>query len=279
MPTEAVQHVRRMRGGAQAHLMRARDGHFYVVKFQNNPQHPRVLANEFLATRLAERVGLPVPVADIVDVSSWLIENTPALRIEIGGGSTLCFAGPQFGARYVCDPGEGVVFDYLPESMMARIKNSTAFAGMLVVDKWLGNANGRQAVFWKKGTERKYTVTFIDQGYCFNAGEWNFPDSALRGVYARNSVYEHVSGWESFDPWLRRVENFDPEDIREVAGAIPPEWLAGDWLALEKLVEAVIERRGQVRELIRSFRDSTRQPFPAWQETPDAKKLSTVNPV
>jgi hypothetical protein len=35
MPTEAVQHVRRMRGGAQAHLMRARDGHFYVVKFQN----------------------------------------------------------------------------------------------------------------------------------------------------------------------------------------------------------------------------------------------------
>jgi hypothetical protein len=27
--------VRRMRGGAQAHLMRADDGHFYVVKFQN----------------------------------------------------------------------------------------------------------------------------------------------------------------------------------------------------------------------------------------------------
>ena len=49
MPTEAVQHVRRMRGGAQAHLMRAADGHFYVVKFQNNLQHLRVLANEFLA--------------------------------------------------------------------------------------------------------------------------------------------------------------------------------------------------------------------------------------
>jgi HipA-like kinase len=279
MPTEAVQHVRRMRGGAQAHLMRARDGHFYVVKFQNNPQHLRVLANEFLATRLAERVGLPVPVADIVDVSPWLIENTPALRIEIGSSVTLCSAGPQFGARYVCDPGEGVVFDYLPESMMARVKNSGSFAGMLVVDKWLGNANGRQAVFWKKGPERKYTVTFIDQGYCFNAGEWNFPDSALRGVYARNSVYEQVSGWESFDPWLRRVETFDPEAIREIAGEIPPQWLGADWQALTKLVEAVIERRGKVRELIRAFRDSSRQPFAAWQETPDAKKLSQGNPV
>lgn len=68
MPVEVVQHVRRMRGGAQAHLMRADDGHFYVVKFQNNPQHLRVLANELLATRLAESVGLPVPVTEIVMV-------------------------------------------------------------------------------------------------------------------------------------------------------------------------------------------------------------------
>ena len=46
--------------------MRADDGHFYVVKFQNNPQHLRVLANELLATRLAESVGLPVPITEIV---------------------------------------------------------------------------------------------------------------------------------------------------------------------------------------------------------------------
>jgi len=31
MAIDAVQHVRRMRGGAQSHLMRAQDGHFYVV--------------------------------------------------------------------------------------------------------------------------------------------------------------------------------------------------------------------------------------------------------
>lgn len=31
----AVQHVRRMRGGAQSHLMRASDGNYYVVKFRN----------------------------------------------------------------------------------------------------------------------------------------------------------------------------------------------------------------------------------------------------
>src|SRR5215470_7271837 len=85
MPVEAVQHVRRMRGGAQAHLMRADDGHFYVVKFQDNPQHLRVLANELIATRLAETVGLPVPVTEIVAVREWLIENTPELSVDLSG--------------------------------------------------------------------------------------------------------------------------------------------------------------------------------------------------
>ncbi len=264
MPTEAVQHVRRMRGGAQAHLMRARDGHYYVVKFQNNPQHLRVLPNELLATRLAERIGLPVPVTEVVEVGAWLIANTPELRVETGGDPVPCAAGLQFGARYVCDPAQAQIFDYLPDSLMHKVRNLAAFAGMLALDKWLGNANGRQAVFWKKPKEQKYNVSFIDQGYCFNAGEWDFPDSALRGIYARNCVYEQIRGWESFSPWLQLIEDFDPGTIEEIAGAIPPEWTGHDWQALGKLVEAIVDRRRKVRELIAAFRDSSRKPFPAW---------------
>jgi glutathione synthase/RimK-type ligase-like ATP-grasp enzyme len=73
-----------MRGGAQSHLMFADDGHYYIVKFQNNPQHIRVLANELLATRIAERTGLPVPVTEVIEVSPWLIENSPELCIKTG---------------------------------------------------------------------------------------------------------------------------------------------------------------------------------------------------
>ncbi|HLK52102.1 MAG TPA: HipA family kinase [Candidatus Angelobacter sp.] len=273
MPVEAVQHIRRMRGGAQSHLMRADDGHFYVVKFQNNPQHLRVLANELIATRLAEGIGLPVPVTEIVSVREWLVENTPELCMDVGGNFSRCKSGLQFGARFVCDPAEGQVFDYLPESMLPKVRNLTAFAGMLAADKWLGNANGRQAVFWKKSQERKYTATFIDQGYCFNAGEWNFPDSALRGVYARNLAYQHVTGWESFEPWLSRIENFAPAAIHKIAGTVPPEWTGNDWGELEKLTENIVERRSKVRELITAFRNSTRQPFPAWG-MPAAEKVS-----
>src|SRR4051812_13745959 len=111
-----------MRGGAQSHLMRCDDGHFYVVKFQNNPQHRRVLANELLATRLAERAGLPVPQTRVIEVSEWLIEHTPELRVQSGSASEHCEAGLQFGARFVVDPLEGQVFDY------CRRRCSTAFA-------------------------------------------------------------------------------------------------------------------------------------------------------
>ncbi len=77
---KALEQIRRMRGRAQCHLMRCSDGHYYVVKFQNNPQHRRILVNELLGTCLAARLGLPtVPVA-IIDVPEELIRLTPDLQ-------------------------------------------------------------------------------------------------------------------------------------------------------------------------------------------------------
>jgi hypothetical protein len=255
-----------MRGGAQSHLMRCCDGQFYVVKFLNNPQHLRVLANDMLATRLAERAGLPVPVTEVVEVGNWLVEHTPELHVQLAHNVIPCKAGLQFGSRYVVNPMEGQVFDYIPMEMLDRVRNVDAFAGMLVMDKWTGNANGRQAAFWRKLREKKYTASFIDQGYCFNAGEWTFPDYPLRGVYARNEVYQDIKGWESFEPWLSRIEKMDEGVVWNLADGIPPEWYAGEWDELEKLVRTLIGRRQLVRGLIELFRVSTRRPFPLWAE-------------
>ena len=255
-----------MRGGAQGHMIRCSDGNFYVVKFRNNPQHLRVLANEMLATRLAEAVGLPVPTTDVVEVSDWLVEHTAELNIQLAGNVIRCQPGLHFGSRYVVDPLQGQVFDYFPTAMLERVRNLEAFAGMLVLDKWTGNANGRQAAFWRKARERKYTAAFIDQGYCFNAGEWNFPDYPLRGVYAHNEVYAGVQGWQSFEPWLSNVESMKEDCIWASAACIPPEWYGGEWAALENLVRCLIERRTRVRELIMAFRVSQRRPFPCWIE-------------
>lgn len=264
MAVIATQHIRRMRGGAQGQLMLAGDGHLYVVKFRNNPQHTRVLANELLAARLALAVGLTAPEPAIVEVSKWLVENTPELRIELARSTEACAAGLNFGSRYVGGLMPGQVVDFLPEEELAQIHHAGEFAGILALDKWTGNANGRQAVFARRQRERRYRPHFIDFGYCFHAGDWKFEDIPLRGVYYRNSVYRAVTGFDSFEPWLTRLETLSPDVIWQQAADIPPDWYGEDLNALETLVEQLIYRRGRIRELIDDFRRSDRNPFPNW---------------
>jgi hypothetical protein len=253
-----------MRGGAQSQLMLGADGRLWVVKFRNNPQGERVLANELIATRLAEAIGLTVPQTDVIDVSAWLVENSPEMWVDAAGGRERCASGLAFGSLFVGGLMPGQVVDYLPEEMLPDVRNVAEFAGMLCVDKWTGNANGRQAVFHRKPRERRYRATFIDQGFCFNANLWSFPDSPLRGVYQRNRVYDSVTGWQSFEPWLGRLESMDADALFRIAEEAPPEWYGGDTAPLERLMEQLLERRGRVRELIEAFRDSDRQPFPNW---------------
>lgn len=263
-----------MRGGAQSHLMLCSDSHLYVVKFQNNPQHLRVLANELFASRLGEALGLPFPPSEIVEVTDWLIDNTPDLTILHNRGQERCASGLQYGSRFAAGLNSGpTIVDYLPEEHLREVRNLSEFAGVLVFDKWTGNVNGRQAIFQKSPKEPQYTATFIDQGYCFSAGEWRFFDAPLRGVYPRNLVYRMITGWESFEPWLKRVESFPEQQVWSIAEAVPPEWY-GDLAEMEKLVESLLQRRSQVRSLIESFRDCGREPFPNWGKKPEEIKES-----
>jgi hypothetical protein len=260
----AVQHIRKLRGGSQAHLMRASDGAYWVTKFSNNPQHVKVLANEMLATRMGQALGLPVPRVETIDVSQWLIEHTPDLRVDLGGSSIPCQAGKHLASIYVQDPSDGPVFDYLPDALLESVRNVADFARILVLDRWTCNSDGRQAVFSRKERQRRYWATFIDQGYCFNAGEWTFPDSPLRGVYAKNCVYKNVTGWHAFEPALTLAEKMDIHEIWRIASEIPPEWYEFDTIGLDRLVETLYRRRAILRDLIVAFRTSSRNPFPNW---------------
>jgi len=117
--------------------------------------------------------------------SSWADR---AFRVEAANNWARCMRDHSFPDRPL---------DYLPDGLLERVVNVADFARVLVLDKWTCNADGRQAVFHhKRPRSRRYTATFVDQGYCFNAGEWTFPDYPLRGVYATNCVYQGVTGWE-----------------------------------------------------------------------------------
>jgi hypothetical protein len=262
----AVEHIRRMRGGAQSHLMRCSDDAYYVVKFQNNPQHRRVLANEVLGSVLAARLGLPATPFAVVEVRKELIRLTDELVMQVGVTRTPCMPGLQFGSRFPGDPAQMTVFDFLPDESLLEVENRDDFLGMLVFDKWTCNTNGRQAVFFRETGKSRYQARMIDHGFCFNAGEWNFPDAPLRGLYARQRVYDSVVGLSSFERWLASLESAAMVDALDAAGKqIPPEWYDFDMDALYALLERLDRRRSQVPEQLELARQSSRQPFPNWR--------------
>jgi len=80
--------------------------------------------------------------------------------------------------------------------------------------------------------EARYHTGMIDQGFCFNAAKWNFPDAPLRGLYARNGVYVGVTWMDSSEPWLERLRKADyGSRFGELAQEIPPDmgWKRCRW--------------------------------------------------
>jgi len=261
----AVEHVRRMRGGSQSHLMRCSDGNYYVVKFQNNPQHRRVLVNELLGTILAARLALPTATVAIIEVSEDLIRLTPDLCIQTAGTRIPCQSGLQFGSRFVVDPRRVTVVNGLPDKRLSSVENLKEFVGMLVFDKWTCNADGRQVIFGRPSSSANYQAWMIDQGFCFNAAEWNFPDAPLQGLYFTPTVYEQVRGIEIFEPWLEALESeITGQVLLDIVKAIPPEWYEYDSTSINRLLERLDSRKSKVRELLWSVCKSCPHVFPNW---------------
>ncbi len=279
MPVNAVRHVRKMRGGAQAHLLEADDGHWYVVKFRNNPQHHRVLINEFLSAVFLDYLKIAAPEVALVQLTPAFLAANPDIHMQIGTRCIEVEPGWHFGSRYPGDPARSAVYDFLPDALLAHVVNAEDFRAVLVFDKWTANADGRQCVFYRamvraanagggRVSEQPrpgFVARMIDQGYTFNGPHWDFPESPLQGLYARRLVYETVRSLDDFQPWLNQVIHFPEEVIDRGWKGLPPAWLDGEEDALERLLDQLFERRKRLPELITACREARTNPFPNWQ--------------
>ena len=176
MSLKAVTHISQVRGGSQARIMLADDGRKYVTKLMGNPQCTRVLANDYLACRLARMIGLsvPEPVIILVDEETILEQQ---ITFTLAGRAVAARPGLQFGSALV----SGEVLDWLPGTMLGRVRNLREFAGLLAFDKWTCNADGRQVVFHKEMRERKYERIVHRLWILLQCGRVEFPRRAAAG--------------------------------------------------------------------------------------------------
>lgn len=274
MPLQAVRHVRKMRGGAQAHLLEADDGCWYVVKFRNNPQHRRILVNELLSSVLLDYLKIAVPRTALIQVSSAFLAANPEIHLQLGAASVAVEPGWHFGSQYPGDPARVAVYDFLPDKLLPQVANLEDFRAILVFDKWVCNADGRQSVFYRALVTRAeggmslarpgFVARMIDHGFAFNGPHWDFPDGPLHGIYARRLVYESVRSLDDFQPWLEQIVHFPEEVIDQAWKRIPSDWIDGEEDALTQLLERLFERRARLPELIAACRTTRVNPFPNW---------------
>lgn len=276
MPVDARRFLRKMRGGAQAHLFEASDGHCYVVKFLNNPQHRRILVNEWIAAVFLEYLGISAPPVAMIRISEEFLAANPEAHIELGTKRRAPAAGWHFGSRYPGDPARIAVYDFLPDVLLEKVVNLAEFRGVLVFDKWINNADARQAVFFRaklaprlarqddESTHLGFVAQMVDNGYVFEGPNWRLTESPLQGLYFRPLVYRPVRGWADFEPWLERIRHFPEEVVDQAVKQIPPAWLEGDREEFERLLERLLARRKRVPDLIEACRKGRIDPFPAW---------------
>lgn len=278
MPVLARRPLRRMRGGAQAFLLEAADGHHYVVKFTDNPQHRRVLVNEYAASILLSHLDVAQPETRVIEVSADFLRANPEVFIQLGSSRRDITPGWHFGSRFPGNPLTQAVYDNLPDALMKKVVNPLDFLGVLAFDKWTGNSDSRQAIFfrarladWRPMADANplqvgFVAQMMDHGYLFDGPNWEFRDAPLFGLFFRQVVYERVRGLADFEPWVERIRAFPEQLMDRILREVPESWLPGDDRdELEKLLEALLRRRKRVPELIENCTRGRVNPFPNWQ--------------
>lgn len=276
MPVHATRLLRRMRGGAQAHLLACDDGRFYVTKFLNNPQHRRILANEWAAAILLRHLGVARPDVRVVMVSAELLAAEPDIHFQLGTRRAPVEPGLHFGSLFPGNPDTEAVYDFLPDSLLPSVANLDHFAGALVFDKWTANSDSRQAIFFRRRlndfldrpgppNQKGFIAWMVDHGYILDGPHWDFPDSPIQGLYFRPLVYRGLTSMESLEPFLSRAEHCPEALFDEILRSTPPAWIEGEEDAWERVLEKLFHRRGRIADLIRATIRARPQAFPDWR--------------
>jgi hypothetical protein len=276
MPILARRHIKKMRGGAQAHLIEGEDGGFYVVKFLNNPQHRRILVNELVCSVFLRYLQISSPDTALIEVTPEFLVSNPQVSLELGTQLIGVATGRHFGSKFPGDPADLAVYDFLPDLLLQKVNNLSDFRGCLVFDKWVGNADARQSIFFRARLREwsmresvhplklGFVALMIDHGFAFNGPHWDFPESPIQGLYPQKLVYESVKSLDDFQPWLDQVMSFPEEVIDQAYKQIPPDWIAGEEEHFERLLDRLLRRRKRIPDLISESRKAKNNPFPRW---------------
>ncbi|PRX40361.1 HipA-like protein [Planifilum fimeticola] len=260
MTIRPVKHIRGMpRGSSRPQLILFSDGRHYIVKFKNNPvQGTRALVNEYVAGRLAQLLGLPVPPFKIVHISKHFFKENPVLFRH------RFLPGHQFASEYIPDCLKKIDKESLSG---LNIVNRRHLAGIIVFDQWVNNVDRRRGNILLRplSGNRGFWLYMIDQGHSFSyydylsrRRECRWTPAGLRILPQKlksNAFYrwcKQQSREEDFAYYLDKIQQLSEQQIRQVIASIPKDWNVSR-VEREALYKYLIRAKKMLPDLIKPY--------------------------
>lgn len=237
-------------GGSQAQVFRLVDGRFAIVKFPENNQGERVLANEFLSCQLAEHLGLPVNRARMISIDERILQ-APRKANQIN---------PAFSAGIRC----GMIrFEQTeactPADILAHCGNAADLHAVALYEQLVARGDGRQLLMYPAGSaapggKLKFFAAY-DYGFAFG-GQPNWTSASLAAMPApalpTNSPYTNAAYADGSEvsPGVELLRKLTSAEMHEVLMRLsPPRW----GVAVDEIVALVAAIDGRAKELVKQF--------------------------
>lgn len=231
-------------GVTKPHLLRASDGHLYVVKLTNNKLGTKALANEYIGSRLGEYMQLSFPKAGFINITEAALEKMRPLR-RLGTPPGLHFA-----VRYLkhCE--------YVRPWHIRQAVNRHEFAGVILFDHILQNEDRtlNQRNILARHEAAGIKLYAIDNTHLFGSGCWRSDNLTryadvirINNRLAYGVLLKRYLRSADFKPYMERIAALTPDKIKAILDDIPSAWLDE---SDRQTAEAVIARRISLTEQI-----------------------------
>ncbi len=207
------------KGGSGAQIMADAAGNIYYVKFRENGQLLKILANEYVAGKIAQRLNLPCPDVHIVELETSLASTIPPINgLAISQGPH--FGSSQLNNLYTIPNIRGII---------PKCQNTNDFPSIILFDALLYNVDRKNdGNFIVTTTSSGYQFNIIDHGHCFGSYWDEATLTGIVGVWSDSyldEMYQTITHLDNFQPVVQTIKAIPDDFFTTLVNEIPVEWL------------------------------------------------------
>jgi hypothetical protein len=208
-----------------------------------------MIANEFIASALARRLGFPVSELEMAEIAGpgGVLQRG---MVSCAAAAKEIITWKEAGKRVYLNPAK-------------YVKRINQLRSLIVFDAWITNidrAAGKNLILFNNGTGEKYDWYLIDHGHAlygsprkWKRGGWNAPiwQKIWCFYHTPKGLLRQQSSWAVLEPMVRQIERLTEADIEAALDHAPQGYLSIDKRRFIKRL--LITRKKQLRGMIKRW--------------------------